>query len=383
MEGEAVRAIRRVSEQLRGLSDAFPGFHYLELTGPAVADARLTRAAMEAFSAGAEYYDYPLADLTVVAVHGRDVNAAVDVLSRMADELWLTLRRVQRHFQLSDAALPEEMPTVREVGVPFILIHQLVHSAIDLPNALAAEVASLGGGVLPMRPGAMVMYRGPVEVEGGCLILPGNTVVAPGGCKAIDYARVVAAAGRGELTALHSLHPAFALLDSFFHSCLVLSGAWVENEASARPGSDAEAATADSAAQLIPPSEQAAMLGWAEPASVPTLKRVAALRRAVLARGMTLDERRKPGMGNKTYVPRAQWEDVVRLFQLAVPTAPDVDKAIAALAAGVRLMNTTSLPVSYRCDHCGRVTRNSAPEPECDGCRRHDRLRPLTTPRGK
>lgn len=211
-----------------------------------------------------------------------------------------------------------------------------------------------------------------------CLVLPGSTYIPPRGCMTRDYARVVAAARRGELFALHSLHPTFALLSAFFDSCLTLSKA--PRQVELPPGAGAGGLQPRGAGELITPSEQAAMLGWKDPASVPTLKRIAQLRRAVLTRGMRLDQQKKPKMGNKTLVPRDQWQDVVTLLQFVAPDAREAGDAIAALSEGVRLTNSTGRPVSFRCDGCGEITRTHVTHPECSHCHTHDRLRPLTLP---
>lgn len=381
MHDEALEEIQLVCDRLHDLAGTYPDFRYVELSGAALADERLPRAAMAAIAAGAEYHcEYRPDHLRVLGVYGPDLDAAIASLQAVADEIWLTVRRVERHFQLDDAAVRDEMPAAREYGIPFVLLDILVHLAIEFPIALAEAVTELGG-ALPDRPGKMVMYEGAVEVKHRCLVLPGSTYIPPGGCMTRDYTRVVGAARRGEFFALHSLHPAFALLSAFFDSCLTLSKA--PRQVELPPSHGAQGLQPRVAGELITPSEQATMLGWKEPASVPTLKRIAQLRRAVLTRGMPLDEQKVLGRGNKMLVPRDQWESVVTLLGFVAASAGDDDEAITAIGRGVRLTNSTGELVSYRCDHCGEITRTKAMSPECGHCNKFDRLRPLTTPRGK
>lgn len=161
MHYEALEEIQLVCDRLHHLAGTFPDFRYVELSGAALADERLPRAAMAAIAAGAEAHcEYRPDDLRVLGVYGRDLDAAVGSLQAVADEIWLTVRRVERHFQLDDAAVRDEMPAAREYGVPFVLLDILVHLAIDFPIALAEAVIELGG-ALSDRPGKLVMYEGP------------------------------------------------------------------------------------------------------------------------------------------------------------------------------------------------------------------------------
>lgn len=132
---------------------------------------------------------------------------------------------------------------------------------------------------------------------------------------------------------------------------------------------------------LITPSEQAAMLGWPEPTSVPTLQRVGRLRSALAARGMKLDARKVKGHGNKILVPRGQWEDAVALYGMLAPAGTSPDAVVKAIGRGDRPVNGSGEDVSYWCDRCAETTRTPDREPSCPKCGKHDRLRPFAKPR--
>lgn len=388
MAGDEVAAIRRVTERLHGLAEAFPDFRYAELTGRAVRDEQFTFAAISSLIGNADcIYQHDAVGARARCVYGSDVDECVALLNQMADEIWLAIRAVMWHFRDPGTDAAEAgFPAVRETGAPFLLIATTLGMATDLPQRVTEEFAKLDVELRLQSHGGTEVHQGRVTVQDGCLVFPGALFVpshaqADGGDDTrAQYEEVVAAATRGELYAGHSLFPAFKLISAFFGSVLTLEELGRDiADAHERHESDPSARRAD----LIPPIEQAEMLGWAQPQSNPTLKRLGALREAVRARGMALDAQRVKGLGNKTFVPRQQWVEVVKLYALFSCGSTSVDNAIASISGGVRLMNPTGQPVSYRCDGCGELTRTPAAEPECSGCRKHDRLRPLTSPRQK
>jgi hypothetical protein len=387
MSPEHVAEIRRVNDRLRALADEFPDFHYIELSGPAVADKRLAEIAVRAAigDATAETLGAPR---VVECVYGLQFHRAAASLAAIADEVWFAARLAPRHFRLGgdgvDAATGTgevvDLPAVRETGTPFILIRTMLCMAMGLPRAFEAEIASFG-----VRPPSLggngEVYRGAISVKDGCLLLPGGAYVLPGHVARRDYVKLCDAARRGELSALHSLHSVFRLIGGFLESCLVLNRLSQRLGPSKNKPNASCGPTQNGESDLIAPSEQASMLGWKSPRSGATLKRVASLRDAVIARGMKLDVRRVEGKGNKTFVLRSQWEQVVALFHLMSTVAPTLDQAVAAIGSGKRLMNRAGDMRSYFCSDCAEITRTDATEPVCKGCGQHEKLCPITKPR--
>ncbi len=394
MSRTEINGVRRVAKCLHHLAEAFPDLRYVELSGTAIRDDDLTDAALRAFIGNADCtYQHNPKSGVAYAVYGANLHEAVAELSVITDQIWLAVRSVLWHAnegggdqELTDA----EFPAVRESGVPFTMIHAVLGMAIEFPRALETEFARFGANIRLTGRGGVGVHIGEVTVEDGCLVFPDSLYVPRAaategsrGTGAVEYRRVLAAVTREKLTAVYSLSSLFSLLGALFDSYLkmVRFGRQIERDHICTNPSREDAGPTD--ADLLAPSKQASMLGWAEPNSNPTLKRLGALRKAVVTQGMTLDARKIPGKGNKTFVPHAQWIDVVKFYEFVAHQCPNPDQAIAAIGQGVRLTNTTGRPVSYLCRACAETTRTEAAQPACGTCGKHEHLQPLTRLREK